>query len=99
MPLIIQFNFEDGTHELKRIPAEIFRLNDQKVSKVFALSKPVVSVELDPQEETADTERENNFFPRKAVPSRFEMFKQNGGGRWSGGGMNPMQKAKAETKN
>jgi hypothetical protein len=100
MPLIIQFNLEDGTKEVIRIPAEIFRLNDQKVSKVFALSKPVVSVELDPQEETADTERENNFFPRKAVPSRFEMFKQNGGGRWSGGGgMNPMQKAKAETKN
>jgi hypothetical protein len=100
MPLIIQFNLEDGTKEVKRIPAEIFRLNDQKVSKVFALSKPVVSVELDPQEETADTERENNFFPRKAVPSRFEMFKQSGGGRWSGGGgMNPMQKAKAETKN
>jgi hypothetical protein len=100
MPLIIQFNFEDGTSEVKRIPAEIFRLNDQKVSKVFALSKPVVSVTLDPQEETADTDRENNFFPRKAVPSRFEMFKQNGGGRWSGGGgLNPMQKAKAETKN
>jgi hypothetical protein len=100
MPLIIQFNFEDGTSEVKRIPAEIFRLNDQKVSKVFALAKPVVSVELDPQEETADTNRENNFFPRKAVPSRFELFKQSGGGRWSGGsGMNPMQKAKAETKN
>lgn len=100
MPLIIQFNFEDGTSEVKRIPAEIFRLNDQKVSKVFALAKPVVSVELDPQEETADTDRENNFFPRKAVPSRFELFKQSGGGRWSGGsGMNPMQKAKAETKN
>ena len=100
MPLIIQFNFEDGTKEVQRIPAEIFKLNDQKVSKVFALSKQVVSVELDPQEETADTDRENNFFPRKAVPSRFELFKQSGGGRWSGsGGMNPMQKAKAETKN
>lgn len=100
MPLIIQFNFEDGTKEVKRIPAEIFKLNDQKVSKVFALNKPVVSVELDPQEETADTDRENNYFPRKAVPSRFELFKQSGGGRWSGGGgMNPMQKAKAETKN
>ncbi len=100
MPLIIQFNFEDGTKEVKRIPAEIFKLNDQKVSKVFALNKPVISVELDPQEETADTDRENNNFPRKAVPSRFELFKQSGGGRWSGGGgMNPMQKAKAETKN
>jgi len=100
MPLIIQFNFEDGTKEVKRIPAEIFKLNDQKVSKVFALNKPVISVELDPQEETADTDRENNYFPRKAVPSRFELFKQSGGGRWSGGGgMNPMQKAKAETKN
>jgi len=100
MPLIIQFNFEDGTKEVKRIPAEIFKLNDQMVSKVFALNKPVVSVELDPQEETADTDRENNYFPRKAVPSRFELFKQSGGGRWSGGGgMNPMQKAKAETKN
>jgi hypothetical protein len=100
MPLIIKFHFEDGTHEVKRIPAEIFKLDDQKVSKVFAFSKTLVSVELDPQEETADTDRENNFFPRKTIPSRFELFKQSGGGRWSGGGgLNPMQKAKAETKN
>jgi len=100
MPVILRFTFEDGSQEIRRIPAEIFRLNDRKISKVFVFAKPVNSVELDPYQETADTDLENNHFPRKTVPSRFELFKQSGSGRWGGSaGQNPMQKAKAETNN
>ena len=33
---------------------------------------------LDPNLETADTDLENNAFPRKPVKSRFQMFKQEG---------------------
>src|SRR5690606_1249 len=35
MPLIIQFNYVDGTSEVERIPAEIWRLNEAEVTKVF----------------------------------------------------------------
>ena len=50
---------------------------------------------LDPQLETADVDIENNYFPRKAIPSRFELFKTQGFGRnGPQNGSNPMQQAK-----
>ena len=62
MPLIIQFNFTDGSSEIERIPAEIWRLNESEVSKVFAKTKEVKSIVLDPLRETADIDEENNYF-------------------------------------
>lgn len=95
MPLILKFEFEDGTSSVQRIPAEIWRFNDHKISKVFAFEKAVKQVILDPQLETADVNTENNYFPRKAVPSRFELFKTQGFGRnGPQNGSNPMQQAK-----
>lgn len=101
MPLIIKFAFEDGSSMIKRIPAEIWKLNDKEVSKVFVTEKPVAQFILDPNEETADVDTSNNTFPRGVTPSRFELFKQQGGGRFGGMSMeNPMQQArKAEQKN
>ena len=77
MPLIIQFNFEDGTSELVRIPAEIWSRNNLKTSKVFVFEKPVNSVELDPNLETADCDLSNNYWPPRTVQSRFELYKYN----------------------
>lgn len=83
MPLILQFTFADGTTELMRIPAEVWRYNNYNVSKVFIFEKEVVSVELDPYLETADCDVENNNWPRKTVPSRFDAFKEKGwDGKW-----------------
>jgi hypothetical protein len=97
MPLILEFQFEDGTNEIQRIPAEIWRLNNEKISKVFAFEKPVKQVVLDPYLETADVATENNYFPRQAQPSRFELFKQRGGGaRGQSQGENPMQQQRRE---
>jgi hypothetical protein len=76
MPIIIRFNFADKTDEVIRIPAEIWKRNDQKVSKVFYFKKEVLSVELDPFLETADTEVEDNYWPRKSIPSKFDIFEQ-----------------------
>ncbi len=98
MPLIIKFEFEDGTSETQRIPAEIWRLNDKKISKVFAFAKPVKQVILDPQEETADVNTENNYYPRRPIPSRFEVFKQEGFTRGASMGSNPMQQAQQQKK-
>lgn len=85
MPVILKFNFSDGTSELIRIPAEIWRYDNYKISKVFIFekSKEVVSIELDPYLETADCDVENNNWPRKTVPSRFDAFQEKGwDGKW-----------------
>lgn len=63
MPLIIQFEFKDGSKEIRRIPAEIWLLNQKEVSKVFNFTKEVKSITLDPFLETADINTKNNFWP------------------------------------
>ncbi|MEX1000898.1 MAG: hypothetical protein WDZ35_02165 [Crocinitomicaceae bacterium] len=39
-------------------------------------SGQAVGIELDPFLETADTELEDNYWPRKSIPSKFDVFKQ-----------------------
>ncbi|MTI32194.1 M1 family metallopeptidase [Xanthovirga aplysinae] len=87
MPLIIEFTYTDGSSEIERIPAEIWRMNNEEVTKVFAKSKEVENITLDPYLETADVDTENNYFPRRNVPTRFELYKRNKLKR-----PNPMQK-------
>ena len=91
MPLIIEFTFNDKTSETIRIPAEIWKSNNYNVSKVFFFEKEVISIELDPNLETADTDISNNSWPRKIVPTRFELYNRSKG-RHSGAA-NPMKKA------
>ena len=91
MPLIIKFTFNDKTSETIRIPAEIWKSNNYNVSKVFFFEKEVISIELDPNLETADTDISNNSWPRKIVPTRFELYNRSKG-RHSGA-TNPMKKA------
>src|SRR5687768_2211785 len=68
--------YEDGQEESLRIPAESWRMNNEKVTKIFISEKPVVSFTLDPLQETADIDLSNNSFPRRLAPSRFELFKE-----------------------
>lgn len=83
MPIILLFTFTDGTTELMRIPAEIWRYNNYAVSKVFIFKKEVLTVEMDPYLETADCDVENNNWPRKSIPSRFDAFEEKGwDGKW-----------------
>jgi len=91
MPVILEFTFKDGSKELQRIPAEIWKKNSEKVSKIFIFSKEVTNITLDPLLETADTDLDNNFWPPRLMPTRFEIFKGNR--RWSSD-QNEMQKAK-----
>jgi hypothetical protein len=96
MPIIVQFNFTDGSSEIDRIPAEIWRLNELEVSKVFAKAKEVKSIILDPLRETADIDEDNNYWPRQFLPSRFDLYKGNSGVRGISTGDNPMKKAKKD---
>ena len=77
MPVILQFNFRDGSSEIKLIPAEIWRQNEDEVTKVFVLDKELENVVLDPFKETADVNEANNHFPPKEIPSDFQRYKEN----------------------
>ncbi|MEN8249816.1 MAG: M1 family metallopeptidase [Bacteroidota bacterium] len=77
MPLIIEWTYKDGTKEIERIPAEIWRMNENEVTKVFAKDKEVVNITLDPNLETADVKVNNNYFPKRDVESKFEKFKDD----------------------
>jgi hypothetical protein len=74
MPIIVEIVYADNTIEVKRFPAEIWRQYEDQVSKVLILDKEVVSFRLDPYLETADTDVDNNSWPRREEPSRFELF-------------------------
>ena len=50
--------------------------NNKKVSKLFILDKEVKQFTLDPFQETADINLENNFYPKKELPSKFQLFKE-----------------------
>ena len=92
-PLILEWTFEDGSTEIERIPAEIWRYNAGEVTKVFAKDKAVAQLRLDPYRETADTDETNNYFPERNVPTRFEIYKREMNARGTSG-PNPMQKKK-----
>jgi len=76
MPLIIEFTFIDETKQVTRIPAEIWRQYEEKVSKVFILDKEIKSLRLDPFLETADTDLNNNNWPKELQPTKYQLFKQ-----------------------
>lgn len=77
MPIIVEITYKDGTTEIQRFPAEIWRFNTGEVSKVFISKREITQIELDPFLETADTDRDNNYFPTRRAPTRFEMFRNN----------------------
>jgi len=90
MPIILEFTFEDGTKETQRLPAQIWRKNENKVTKVFLTSKKAVSIQLDPMRETADIDESNNKWPNVAAPSKFTLFKSKGFTRGQSIGLSPM---------
>ena len=93
MPIIVEFTFADGTKEIKRLPAQIWRKNENKVTKVFLTNKKAVSIKLDPMRETADIDESNNSWPNITEPSKFTLFKTKSIGRGQSIGLSPMQAA------
>lgn len=75
MPIIAQIEFTDGTTEELRFPAEIWRRSPHAVKKLVVADKDIASIVIDPLQETADVNIENNYYPRRIIPSRIESFK------------------------
>jgi Peptidase family M1 domain len=76
-PVVIEWTYKDGSKEIERIPAEIWRLNEKEVKKIFIKEKEVVSIVIDPNLETADINVADNVFPKKPVESKFDQIKKN----------------------
>lgn len=95
MPIIIEWTYKDGSKEVDRIPAQVWRYNEKSVTKFFMKDKEVASIRLDPMRETADINEANNTWGEvKTQPSRFQVFKQKqGAARGQSAEMNPMSKA------
>jgi hypothetical protein len=94
-PLILQFNYDDGTLDVERISAYVWRKNEKQITKTFMTNKKVESILLDPERETADINEKNNTWNVKVEPSKFDIFKAKAAsGRGQSVGENPMQKAK-----
>mgnify|MGYP001791329418 CR=1 FL=1 len=74
-PLLVEFTYADGSTETEYIPAEVWRKNEQQVTKVFAKDKEAVKITLDPNRGTADANTKDNIFPRVEEKSRFEQFR------------------------
>jgi hypothetical protein len=91
MPIIVEFTYKDGTKEVEKIPAQVWRKNESKVIKTFIKDKEVASIKLDPMRETADIDESNNSWNDIKPPSKFKLFKQKQ--ITPPPGVNPMQKA------
>ncbi len=64
MPVVIEWTYKDGTKETETLPAEVWRLNEQRFRKVFIKDKEVSHIMIDPNLETTDVNIEDNFFPK-----------------------------------
>jgi hypothetical protein len=98
MPIIVEWTFRDGTKQVDRIPAQVWRYNENNVSKVFIKDKEVASIKLDPMRETADINEANNTWGNIPPASKFQMYKAKQQVRGQSSGTNPMQKAKEKEK-
>ena len=76
MPLIIEWTYKDGSKEREVIPAEVWRINEEEVTKVFIKDKEVVNMVLDPKNDLADVDESNNVFPKSSTGSQFDAFKK-----------------------
>ncbi len=75
MPIIAEYTYADGTTKRETYPAQIWRLNDNEVSRTIASEKEIVSIAIDPDLETADIDTSNNSWPKEIKQSDFDKFK------------------------
>ena len=75
MPIIVDYEYEDGTIERVKYPVQIWRKNDKEVRKLVPSNKKIIGISLDPDLETADIDTSNNSWPKKQDESDFDKFK------------------------
>ena len=78
MPIILEVEYENGAKEQIRMPAEIWRRSPHELKKLLVTAEKISSFVVDPMLETADADIENNFYPRRMIPSRIESYPDPG---------------------
>jgi hypothetical protein len=74
-PLVLEIQLASGKKYVERVPAEVWRYNPKKITKLIITDEPMVGLTQDPYWETADIDTSNNAWPRKPAQSRLELFK------------------------
>ncbi|MDX2128783.1 MAG: M1 family metallopeptidase [Chloroherpetonaceae bacterium] len=64
LPLEMKITYGDGSNELMRFPAEVWMQNELDFVKGLFTDKEITSVALDPEENFADVNRENNTWKK-----------------------------------
>ena len=94
MPVIIEWTYTDGSKEIERFSAQVWRKDEHHFTKTFTKQKEVASIQIDPMRETADIDETNNSWNVQSQPSKFQLFKSRQGRiRGTSTGGNPMQRA------
>lgn len=76
MPLIVEYEYTDGSKETIKYPAQVWRKNDAEVKKVIASEKEIKKITVDPNLETADIDTSNNSWPQRKKLSKFNKMKE-----------------------
>lgn len=74
-PVILEWTFTDGSEETEILPAEIWRRNEEVITKVFVKEKEVRSLIIDPESKLGDVNVRNNVFPKRPE-SKFDRFRE-----------------------
>ena len=64
LPLQIEVTFDDGSKELVKLPADVWRRNELSFTYGFFSRKSVTQLVLDPNEVLADVDRSNNVWKK-----------------------------------
>ena len=75
MPIIVEYTYSDGSTKRETFPAQIWRKNDKEVRKVIASEMEITKIMVDPDEETADIDTDNNAWPKRKKLGEFKSFK------------------------
>ena len=96
-PLPLTIHFADNTIREVMIPAEIWSINTEVVTKLFIEPVQISAISLDDRHQTADADFSNNRFPPAISQSRLELYKSKNTSRDLMKDM--LKKLKADTKN
>ncbi|MFT5411760.1 MAG: hypothetical protein ACI9NC_004496 [Verrucomicrobiales bacterium] len=93
MPIVVEVKYDDGSKEMVRVPAEIWRQNSKSVSKLIVAKRKIAELRIDPLRELADADALNDRWPERAIEGRIRL-KQDDAKRGGGDGSNPMREAR-----
>lgn len=72
MPILVEITYEDGSKDSYKYPAQIWRKSNETARKVYATTKAIKSIQIDPQLLTADIDVTNNSWPKVEAKSKFD---------------------------